>query len=157
MDWAQIYLINSLWDSSGLNKFWSCSAEFLLFPGLWSSICTSADKLLIGLSSNLVGELIRGLARSDYLLVMLCCFLTPRCLSSFHASADKLLIRLSSHWVGNIIMGFPGPFVYAHWITPFPGLCGWGLGAFLRCWLTSTMWAARAGPLIYLWPPGMSE
>ena len=27
---------------------------------------------------------------------------------------------------------------------------GWGLGAFLRWWLPSTMWA---GPLIYFWPP----
>ena len=32
---------------------------------------------------------------------------------------------------------------------------GWGLGAFLRWWSPSTMWA---GLLIYLWPPpGMSE
>ena len=32
---------------------------------------------------------------------------------------------------------------------------GWGLGAFLRWWPPSTLWA---GPLIFLWPPpGMSE
>ena len=31
---------------------------------------------------------------------------------------------------------------------------GWGLGAFLRWWQTSTIWV---GPLIFLWPPGMSE
>ena len=32
---------------------------------------------------------------------------------------------------------------------------GWGLGAFLKWWPPSTMWA---GPLIFLWPPpGVSE
>ena len=31
-----------------------------------------------------------------------------------------------------------------------PRLCGLGLGAFVRWWPTSAMWA---GPLIYFWPP----
>ena len=39
--------------------------------------------------------------------------------------------------------------VWPMWIS------GWGLGAFLRWWPPSSMWA---DPLIYLWPPpGMSE
>ena len=41
----------------------------------------------------------------------------------------------------NVLMGMD------HHLDPY---CGWGLGAFLRWWPPSTMWA---GSLIYLWPP----
>ena len=34
-DWAQIWWANSLWTSLGLINFWSCSAKFPPFPGLW--------------------------------------------------------------------------------------------------------------------------
>ena len=35
LDWAKSWWVKSLWDSTSLIIFWSCSAEFLPFPALW--------------------------------------------------------------------------------------------------------------------------
>ena len=68
---------------------------------------TFADKLLIRLSSNLVGKLTIRL-RSDKLMVMFCCIppisWTLDSFSSLCAFSDKLLIRLTSYLVGELIM-----------------------------------------------------
>ena len=61
LDWAQIWWDNSLLASPSLIDSWSSFAEFQLFPGLLvvKQSSTFADKPLMILNSNLVGELIR--------------------------------------------------------------------------------------------------
>ena len=60
--WYQTWWVHSLWYSPGLINFWSGSAEFPLFPGhcIFKQFLWFADKLVIWLSSNLVGQAIKG-------------------------------------------------------------------------------------------------
>ena len=71
-DRDRTWWIHSLWYSSQLINFWSCSNEFPLFPGLrlveqFPRVCQ--NKTLIRLGSNFMSQHIMGLPTPGYLLV----------------------------------------------------------------------------------------
>ena len=94
---GDICVVNSLWD----------------FPHQISTFAAFLDKLRIGLSSDLMSELIIRLFRPDNILVTLRLnswrLLASDWSSSLCAFVDKPLFRFSSNLVGKLIIGFPSP------------------------------------------------
>ena len=65
--WIHYGCLYSLWNSPDQINFWSHSTGFRPFPGLWfsHSFRTFADKVLTGLSWNLMGYCVLGLLWPD--------------------------------------------------------------------------------------------